>query len=475
MLNIGASALAAQQLAMDVTSQNLANATTPGYQEEVTNLTEAPAIPFGGTNAANGPSQLGEGVTVQSVMRVSNAFLARSVRAETSLANTWSTVSQALQQLEPLFQEPSSTGLGEAMDAFFGAWQTLSQNPTSISARTALLGQAQQLTSTFQSLSGQLLQEQTNLNQNVQSEVGQVNALAQQIANLNQSIEAVGPSGNPNDLLDQRGELLNQLAQLVNITYTSTPSGALYVYVGSHVLVANTQTYQLTTVQDPSTGLWDVQWADGSAAYIQSGTLYGTLEVRGQTQNGTFSGYIPTYLSQLNTLAAGLANAVNQLQASGYGLNGTTPTNIPFFTSGSAPSITAGNITVNPVLVANPTDIAAASSPSSPGDGSNALAIADLAQSNSITYPGQTVTGTFNDYWSALVGTVGLDGQSANARQQSTQSTLQDMQNALQSQVGVNPDQESVNLIQEEQSYRAAVQVITTEQSSMSALLAAIA
>jgi flagellar hook-associated protein 1 FlgK len=474
MLNIATRSLAAQQLAMDVTAQNLSNSTTPGYNRQIVNLTPGPEQPMGGYNAANGPSQLGDGVYVSGVTQATDAFLARSVTAQTGLAGTWSATSQALQQLQSLFQEPSSTGLGEAMDAFFGAWQTLSQNPSNVSAEQGVLGQAQQLTSAFQNISNQLTSLQGNLNQTVISEVGQINSLAQQIANVNQSIAQVGIQSNPNQLLDQQNQLMSQLSQLVNVTYSTSPAGQLDVYIGAHALVLGPQTASLTTVQDPTSGMADVQWSDGSTANIQSGELYGSLQVRGQTVNGTVTGYIPTYLSQLNSLAAGLASAVNQLQSSGYAPNGTAPTGIPFFTAGSSGSITAGSIQLNPALASNPQLLASASTAGSPGDGSNALAIADLAQNNTITYPGQSGSGTFSSFWGSLVGQVGLDGQGALNRQQTTQSTLANLQNQLQSVVGVNPDEESVHLIQEEQSYRAAVQVITSEQANMSALLAAI-
>lgn len=452
---------------MDVTGQNLANATTPGYQRQQVNLTEAPPVLLPGIGGE--PNYVGQGVSVSDIQRVSNAFLSRSVRAQTSQAGTWSSISTALGQLEPLFSEPSSTGLGEAMDSFFAAWQTVSENPSNLPARTALLGQAQTLVTTFQNLDQQLINEQSNLDQSVVAQVSQVNQLADQIAGLNQSIgAATGTGGQPNDLLNQRGELLDQLASLANISYTQNPNGSVDVYLGGQPLVVNETTYTLKTPFNPATGLHDVVFQDGAAPTLSSGTLYGTLQVRGASSGGALVGDIPNYLSQLNTLATGLADAVNSFQANGYGLNGTTPTGIPFFTNAN---LGAGGFSVNPALTANPDLVAAASSASAPGDGSNALAIADLGQ-NAISLGGSTTT--LANYWNSLVTQVGLDGQSASQRSSTAQSTLSDLTAALSSQVGVSPDQESANLIQEEQSYQAATQVITTEQSAMDALLAAV-
>lgn len=452
---------------MDVTGQNLANATTPGYQRQQVNLTEAPPVLMAGLGGE--PNYVGQGVTVSDIQRVSNAFLSRSVRAQTSQAGAWSSINTALSQLEPLFSEPSSTGLGEAMDSFFAAWQTVSEDPSSLPARTALIGQAQELVSNFQSLHQQLINEQSNLDQSVVSQVSQINQLAGQIAGLNQSIgAATGTGGQPNDLLNQRGELLDQLANLANISYTQNPNGSVDVYLGGQPLVMNEATYTLTTPVSAATGMHEVVFQDGATPTLSSGTLYGTLQVRGTTSSGALVGDIPTYLSQLDTLATGLATAVNSLQASGYGLNGTAPTGVPFFTNAS---LGAGGFSVNPALAANPDLVAAASSPSAPGDGSNALAIADLAQ-NPVSLGGSSTT--LANYWNSLVTEVGLDGQSASQRSTTAQSTLSDLTAALESQVGVSPDQESANLIQEEQSYQAATQLITTEQSAMAALLAAV-
>ncbi len=468
MLNIGERALAAQQLAMDITGQNLANVTTPGYQRQQVVLTDPPPVLLPGTGSQ--PNYVGQGVTVSQVNRVSNAFLSRSVRAQTSQAGAWSAISTALAQLEPLFAEPSSTGLAEAMNSFFGAWQTVSQNPANLPARTALLGQAQQLVSNFQGLAQQLVNEQSNLDQSVTTQVAQVNQLAAQLATLNQSIAAAtGTGATPNDLLNQRGEILNQLAKIANISYAVNPNGSVDVYLGSQALVLNHTTYALAARFNPATGVHDVVFQNGAVPQLSSGTLYGTLVVRGVSQGSALVGDIPTYLARLNTLATGLANAVNSLQAQGYGLNGTAPTGIPFFTNAG---LGAGGIQVNPTLVAHPDLVAASSAPSSPGNGQNALAIADIAQTPVAL--GGTAPHTLASYWTSLVSQVGLDGQSASTRSTTASNTLADLNAALQSQVGVNPDQASVNLIQEEQSYRAAVQVITTEQSTMGALLAAV-
>ncbi len=467
MLNIASRALAAQQLAMDITGQNLANATTPGYQRQQVVLTDPPPVLLPGTGSQ--PNYVGQGVTVSQITRVSNAFLSRSVRAQTSQAGSWSAIDTALAQLQPLFAEPSSTGLAEAMNSFFAAWQTVSQNPTSLPARTALLGQAQQLVSNFQGLAQQLVNEQSNLDQSVSSQVGQINHLAAQLATVNQSIAAAAGTGaTPNDLLNQRGELLNQLAKLANISYAVNPNGSVDVYLGSQALVLNHTTYTLTTRFNAATGVHDVVFQNGAVPKLSSGSLYGTLQVRGISQGSTLVGDIPTYLRRLNTLATGLATAVNHLQASGYGLGGTSPTGLPFFTNAG---LGAGGLAVNPTLLANPNLVAAASAPSAPGNGSNALAIADLAQTP-VALGG--TSSTLASYWTSLVNQVGLDGQSASQRSTTATNTLSDLNSALQSQVGVNPDQASANLIQEEQSYRAAAQVITTEQSTMDALLAAV-
>ncbi len=474
ILNIAGRSLSAQQLAMEVTGNNLANSTTTGYQNETANLVETPPIP---SSQLDGSLQ-GQGVSVDAITRASNAFLSRSVRTQQGSTGYWDSLNTSLSQIQNVFQEPSSSGLSEAMSAFFNSWLTLSQTPSSLSARQAVVDQGQSLASTFNSMSSQITGEIQNINQSVVNTVQKVNTLTTQIAKLNSQITTVtGSGGSADTLLDQRGTLMNQLSKLVNISYTVSPDQSVNIYLGSNALVVNQTAHSLVT-SAPTTayGVDAVSFHDNpgqvltSSTGLQNGELAGLLTAGNQT--------LPGYLGSLNDLASSLAQAVNTQQESGYTLNSATK-GAAFFTSSSSTTapVTASTIEVSPLMTSQ--NVAAASSPNAPGDGSNALAIANQIGSPEMSPTtgslDTTTTGvTFSQYFTNLVGQVGNDGQQASNQYTSAQATLSSLQNAQESATGVDVNEQSANLIQEQQSYQAAAQLVSVEQSTMVSLLAAV-
>lgn len=465
VLSIAARALAAQQLALEVTGNNMANATTPGYRKETANTTEMAPSP----DAAEPGTIIGNGVEVTSVTRASNAFLSRSVRTQTSLSGQWSAINQGLTQVQNVFQEPSSAGLSETMSAFFKSFQSLSQNPEDLATRQGVIQDGETLAQTFNQMATTLGNQMQSVNQNVGDDITQINQIAHQISQLNQQIATISTSNQPaNDLLDQRGALVDKLSKLVNVSYAPGPAESLDVYIGSHPLVTGSATYAITASQN-NAGQFSPTWADnGQAVQAQSGDMAGNLTL--------LNTYLPNYLNQLNTLAKSLADQVNTLQESGYGSQGTSTNGIPFFTynSGGAAGSLAVNVTqpsgsTTPVLT--PDTIGAAASANSPGDGSQALAMANL-QNQTLSISGSNTT--FNGAYASLVGQVGSDGQNATNQTSQTQSSLTSLKNGLQSETGVDVNQQSVMMIQEEQSYTAAAKMVTAEQSIINSLLQAV-
>lgn len=487
ILGIAAQSIAAQELALQVTGNNMANATTPGYNVESVDLTENAAAP----NASMPSTLIGDGVTVTAVTRASNTFLSSSVRNQTSAVGYATALSQGLNQVQSIFQEPQSGGLAEMMDQFSQSILALSESPEDQSARESVIQDGQTLASTFNSMSSTLANEETQINQNISTNVSQINQYASQISQLNQQIATVSTSGQqPNDLLDQRGELLDELSQLTNVSYTTGSADSLDVYIGSHPLVTGETTYQINVQQVPVTNASGVStltaneptWADtGSPVESQSGSLAGNIALLyQQTTSGssvvsTSPGYLTSYGQSLDSLASQLAQQVNTAQESGYTLSGSAAGTTPFFTAGGSSgsgTITAGTITVNPALT--PDDIAAGSTANSPGDGSNAQSLYNTLTNDSNLTIGSSSNTSFSGYYESLVGQVGLDGQNATNSETNGQNTLTSLNNELQSVTGVDVNQQSIDMIQEEQSYEAAAKLITTQQSVISSLLAAV-
>ncbi|NMP23082.1 flagellar hook-associated protein FlgK [Sulfobacillus harzensis] len=479
VLGIASQAIAAQQLALDVTGNNMANATTPGYHVESVNLTENAPAP----DAVMPTTLIGNGVTATAVTRATNAFLSSSVRNQTSAESYATALSQGLNQVQNIFQEPQNGGLAEMMNQFNQSWLTLSQNPESLSARESVIQDGKTLASTLNSMATTLSTEEAGVNQNIVSQVSQVNQLAGQIAKLNGQIATVSTSGQqPNDLLDQRGQLLTELTKLVHVSYANGPANSLDVYIGSHPLVTGERTYQINATSSTygSTKITVPQWQDtGSDVQIQSGSLAGNIallytnSINGSLSSGLKAGYLTGYGQKLDNIAQALATAVNTGQAAGYDLNNNPGATFFVAAAGPAgvpPTISASDIKVSSSLSAN--QLAAASSSNAPGDGSHAESLYNTLSNTSLAIGNSTTT--LAGYYQSVVGQVGIDGQNASNLSTDSQNTLTSLKNELSSVTGVDLNQQSVNMIQEQQSYEAAAKLITTQQTMIQSLLSAV-
>lgn len=319
-LNSAKLALSAQQLAIQVTGHNIANVNTPGYSDQVPDFTTT--IPY-----SSRPGQIGTGVTISEITRQFDQFLQRQITDTGSNSGRLAAEDQALQQVQSVFNESSGAGLNSVLSSFWSSWQDLANNPQGIPERTAVEGAGQQLVDTFNSMSSQLNAQRTAADQNVVGTVSDINQLTSQIAVLNGQISRaeVGGLQNANDLRDQRDQLIQQLAQKVDVNYVEGKDNMVSVFVAQgKPLVSGTLSYELSADMNAQ-GYHDVNWSDNAGTKadiggeIQGGSLKGYLDLR--------DSYVPKYLDSLNELAASVVTAVNRQNAAGYGLDGTTGNN----------------------------------------------------------------------------------------------------------------------------------------------------
>jgi flagellar hook-associated protein 1 FlgK len=365
-LDIGITGLRAAQQELDTAAHNVANANTPGYSRQRVRLVEAPPYTFPAFNRTGMPGQIGSGVTVMSITRVRDNFLDLQVQAQTSLQGEWSTRQQQLSKIESVFPEPTGSGLGSAISKYYSAWQDVASDPSSTAARTSLSEQAASLALELNRDSNQLKAIATGINQQVSQQVATLNDLASQLANLNGQIQRVTITGeNANDLQDQRGQLLEQVSNLVPTHILTQPDGTVTVLVGGVDLVANVQSRKLVATTDPNGNVMP-GWADGSTLSLPTGQLRALLDVRDVDLAG--------YSAQLNSLAQGIADSTNALHQRGTDANGNAGQALFSYYPGNA----AATLVVNPAILANAQLIAAAAGPNTPGDGSVAGLISDL-------------------------------------------------------------------------------------------------
>jgi flagellar hook-associated protein 1 FlgK len=314
VFGISISALQAFQQAINVTSNNVANASTPGYDRETVNLTEA--IP-----QSDGAATIGAGVVVSGINRAFSQAAANQLNTSQSSLGQLTALQNYSSQIDNLFGTTIG-GLSTALQGFYGAFADVANNPTSTASRQALIGQAQSVASSFQNATGELNSLNTDVNSRITADVTQINSIAKAISTLNNQIvtgTAQDGGQQPNELLDQRDQLVSNLSQLVGISTTTDPNGALNVFVGNgQPLVLQGQVTSLTTVanQFNATQL-EISTSATSAVIsnnITSGDLGGLLAARTQVINPA--------LNQLGQIATALSQTVNSQQAQGLDLSG---------------------------------------------------------------------------------------------------------------------------------------------------------
>lgn len=325
LLSTSVSGLLAFQQALDVTSNNIANAATPGYSVETANLTEAPG-------QATGVGFIGSGVDVQSITRSYNEYLAQQVRSSQASYSSSNALATQAAQIDNMLSD-SSTGLTATLQSFANSLQSVASTPSSTAARQALLNQAQALAQQLTSYDAQITRYGSQLETQVSNDVTEVNSITSNIASLNRQIAAASTNGQtPNQLMDQRDQLITQLSKYVSVQTATESNGAMDVYIGTgQALVVGGTASKLTTVPgayDPSQVDIAISGGGGTPADITSeisgGELGGLLSARTQV-------FDPAR-NAIGQVSVAVATIVNQQQQSGMDLTGAQGQ--PMFTVG---------------------------------------------------------------------------------------------------------------------------------------------
>lgn len=454
-VNTALRGLEAEQIAMNVTSQNTANASTPGYSRQLVDLQTTDPISDPTLQAA-GPGQMGTGVQVASITRAHDSFVQQQIIYQNGQQAQLQTQSDTLTNISQLFNEPNGTsGFGSLLSNYFTAWQGLANNPSDPSQQAVVAARGVDLANGLNSVSASLQTMQHQNDAEIGGFVTQINTLTGQIATLNKQIAEVTAVGQqPNDLKDKQDNLVNQLSQVVGIQATYQNNGTVNVsLVGSGTLVQGINAYQLATTPDASQPQFTAVAFAGQPGQIAvtGGSLGGAITARDQTLGGQ--------LTTLNTLTANVISAVNGLQTTGYGSNGST--GITFFTGTSA-----GTIAVDPRILADTGNIAGSSAPNEPGDGSMATKISQLQE---VPATGQPTT--LQAQYNAMISNLGVAGQQTSTTLTTGNLVLQQLTNQQESVSSVSLNEEASNLMQFQQAYDAATHVISIMDQTISDMI----
>jgi flagellar hook-associated protein 1 FlgK len=451
-------ALDADQEALSVVANNVANANTTGYTQELPNWQENAPITIGGI-------QIGDGVTETGATSQRDRVLEERLDQQQQMAAASSTRLAALNNIQALFTPDSGSSgatagdIGSDITSFFDAFSSLEADPTDNALREQVLSSASTLAGDISSAANSLNGQSGALSQDAAGIATQVNSLTSAIAQLNLQIESTSPHSDAGTLEDQRQQDLSQLSQLVGINQVTTENNGLSITTTSgQLLVSEGQSFQLTTgtvngATDFFLGGTDItnNLADGG------GQLGGYLTARDTD--------IPNALGSLDQLAYSISTAVNAQNNAGVDLDGATGTVANPLNIFNEPTQVAGSAAAMTVTMTDPNQIAAASAGNGTGDNSNAVALAGLANQGIVN--GQTPVNYYSNFVSTLGSTV-LEVQTENTAQNASVTQLQTENNALSS---VNLNDEAASMSTLESSYQAASQVFTLLNTLMASAL----
>lgn len=323
---VGVQALLAQQLSLNVTGNNISNASTDGYSRQRVNLVSNDAI-----DSTRG--LISTGVRAQTIERIRDEFVDYQLRSMTTEQGYLDENTDIYDQLQTILQDPlsataelieenaSESGLNSLLTKFFGAFDDLAADPESIAVRATVRETAVTLANTLNSISSSMDEMATELNEEIEVTVTKVNSLLSQIGSLNQEIVRLeaNPDTNANDLRDTRDKLLTQLAEYVPISVTEQDNGQVDVRVfGTGVVIGNrVSSFEVVSDPEDPTGINQIINSTERSRVLtkdfDTGKLGALIEARDQL--------LPDLIGQFDTLAATIIKEVNEIQAGAIGLD----------------------------------------------------------------------------------------------------------------------------------------------------------
>lgn len=491
-INVALQTLLAQQTALEITQNNVSNANTEGYHRQQAVLKAGyPNRSMSFTNSA-GVQNIGTGVYVSSIQRFTSNFYDTQYRNQLSEKSKYSMLTDMLTEIEINLADSTSDSIGQRMDDFFSAWQNVATDPDIAANREDLLETANSLAEGFHDRATSLLQIQQDQNLSITQRVSDINDIAKQLSELNAEIgRSQTATTQPNALLDERDRLLDKLSSNIGIIAHVQDNGQVLVSIQGHALVIGNRSFELSATPMGSKNLVQVTWADdptNTPITVESGEIGGLMYARDTV--------IEDQLAALNDEAVSLVSRVNAIHRSGYNLvdpiydNSTIPptvtnlnaiTGLNFFAFSDAtpaqpiPGIPALSIVLDPAITSYQ-QVAAATVIDSPGDGNNALDIANSI--NTTTFPtrtppitaltaiedpvatqGQTSIRHFN---TSRVTSLALEQRHAETGVSDTSSIMSAIDDQREAVAGVNLDEEAANMVKYQRAYQAAARLMNT-------------
>jgi flagellar hook-associated protein 1 len=347
MLTTGISGLNAAQIALTTVGNNIANAGTDGYSRQTISQVER-------ISQQAGKFTIGNGVDVASVQRSYSEYLTTAMWSSNASLSRASTFNDLTTTLNSVLS--GSGDMQGSLDSLYAAFSTVANAPSTSSARQSLLGNAASTATMFNTLGQQMAAQQTSVNKQISSTVDSINSATSAIASLNKQIKQVGGGATPNDLLDQRDALVNQLSGLVGVNAVTESDGTMSVYTtAGQTIVTGASSFNLKAGPDAydatRTNITDTAGNDITTK-LSGGSLGAMLDYR--------TTVLDPAQNALGQAALALASSVNAQQAKGLDLNGSLGS--PIFSVGSPAVSASSRNTGSAVIGASISDVSATTS-----------------------------------------------------------------------------------------------------------------
>lgn len=462
-LNIGVKGMTAAQTALQTTSHNVSNMNTPGYSRQRVNLQAD--NPYNYT----GVGQLGTGVKMSGVVRVVDDYVTKQIQEETSSYSRHATKSDALSQLEMIFDEPSETGLSAGFSRVYAAWNYLGSSPELATAKTMVSQESQTLTDTIKQMANQIEGLEGDTLYSIKKDVLDFNEKVGQLSTLNKQIFNVVIKGQtPNDLLDQRDRLTTELASIADVTITYGKFQGVKLELGDNLVLDGDTINKLAINPNGPKGQVEIHTAGGQfeAVSIANGSIKGSQEALEVINDKKV---------ELNQLAYSFATAINTVHGK------------EFFTVLKTDA--AKNITVNAAIKADTSLINAGKDLDNPaaGDGSRATAISALATTKlnyfqgadfvgkydgkTMSFEPQTGGTTTNGAYNDMVTSMGIIKQQADNIAASQSEVLGFLEDRRSSISGVNMNEEVVDMMKFQSAFQANARIISIIDEMLDTLI----
>lgn len=481
-LNIARSGLYAANVNLNVTANNAANAKTEGYsRQQTTQIAKNPIRIY------QGYGSIGAGTDVVSIDRVRDSFYDRKYSVNQTRLGDASAKSYQLQQIENHMNEFTVDGFTKEYGQLFDSIEEMQKDPSSIPAKAAFLNYGQSLMEFFEQVKTNLRMQQEDINAEIGNNVDRINIIAEDIAALNRQINSVELTGaSANELRDQRDLLIDELSSICKVQteekiYENGKS-EFTVKLGTEDLVNNYQYFKLEVEaretpadDDDAPGLYDIYWEGGKSfdpvADGIDGTLSGLLQSRDgnngiRNENSETSKVVDFkgtvyYINQINRFQEAFTGAMNEIHSKGENLNGESTADIPLFIKSE------NNVySVNPELLEDPSKMAVTYDLEQGVNNQNLMD--DLLKLREADVLENSSSGEFLQ---SLVTEAAVDVNKYKTLEENYTDFQSVIQNQRLSVMGVDKDEEAMNLVKYQEAFDLNAKVIDIFQEIYETLI----